>query len=348
MAAAGVSCDSGGDKGKGVPGLDCCSDLEFVMLHKKDVFVYKIPPRPAHGHRAEDWKECVWRGRLQIAEKGESCAVSLIDATSGKLFAKCPITENYDLSVERTVDSSRYFVLKVESGSGRHAFIGMGFESRNDAFDFNCALSDYSRRRQVEVQEHSRSELSDLPQKDYSLKEGQKIKVNLKGLKTRHRDQRPLPCVGTSFPAPPHLPPPSSSPNPPLSSARSPQHIPSSPPPTDVPQPSLSSDFAAFTDFPTSVGGGGSCEEGSVVVPPTADTSQRGEDRHRDRPELLDIQNQTLSVMEDSEHIEAEADPGSDTVVQDLLDVEFSEFQGCQSVTNTSEGGRGEAARDSL
>ena len=25
----------------------------------------------------------------------------------------------------------------------RHAFIGLGFEDRNDAFDFNCTLSDF-------------------------------------------------------------------------------------------------------------------------------------------------------------------------------------------------------------
>lgn len=80
----------------------------------------------------------------------------------GELFAVCPY-EIQGNSVEAVLDSSRYFVLKIESDGnnrmwnftsqkrgikkglflGRHAFIGMGFQERTDAFDFNVALQDF-------------------------------------------------------------------------------------------------------------------------------------------------------------------------------------------------------------
>lgn len=36
-------------------------------------------------------------------------------------------------------------MLKIDDGRGRHAFIGLGFTERNEAFDFNVALSDHEK-----------------------------------------------------------------------------------------------------------------------------------------------------------------------------------------------------------
>lgn len=36
-------------------------------------------------------------------------------------------------------------MLKIEDGRGKHAFIGLGFNERNEAFDFNVALSDHDK-----------------------------------------------------------------------------------------------------------------------------------------------------------------------------------------------------------
>ena len=61
----------------------------------------------------------------------------------GDLFAACPVDAFPGLAVEAVSDSSRYFVLRLQDPSGRHAFVGMGFQDRGDAFDFNVALQEH-------------------------------------------------------------------------------------------------------------------------------------------------------------------------------------------------------------
>ena len=68
------------------------------------------------------------------------------------------------------IDSSRYFVVRVvDTASGRHAFVGLGFREREAASDFNAALYDhlqYVRRKktahearlQYEEQQRQRAE----------------------------------------------------------------------------------------------------------------------------------------------------------------------------------------------
>lgn len=94
------------------------------------------------------------------------------------------------------------------SSPGRHAFIGMGFTERNEAFDFSSALQDHAKlslvlllissffiithlliiiliicfrylKQRKEMEENARKAAS-RPKVDYSLPEGAKIHVELK------------------------------------------------------------------------------------------------------------------------------------------------------------------------
>jgi len=43
-------------------------------------------------------------------------------------------------SVEAVLDSSRYFVVRIED-DGRKAYIGLGFAERSDSFDFSESMA---------------------------------------------------------------------------------------------------------------------------------------------------------------------------------------------------------------
>ncbi len=151
---------------------------ETVLFVARECFVYRVPPRSSTaGYKAGEWGDMeafLWKGRLRIMESSNSptCSIRLEDGDTGELFAECP----YDVkgtSVEPVLDSSRYFVLRVESqgpdGAKKKAYIGMGvscrpplarhkrildpltslqcqqFQDRSDSFDFNVALQDWTK-----------------------------------------------------------------------------------------------------------------------------------------------------------------------------------------------------------
>lgn len=118
----------------------------------------------------------------------DRCEIRLEDPNSGDLFAACFVFPGQrEGSVEPVLDSSRYFVLKIEDGQGKHAFIGLGFAERNEAFDFNVALSDHEkyvrREHDKESGDADASEDSQIdihPAVNHRLKEGETIRINVK------------------------------------------------------------------------------------------------------------------------------------------------------------------------
>ncbi|NXO95601.1 NECP2 protein, partial [Certhia brachydactyla] len=164
-------------------------EYESVLCVKPAVLVYRVPPRASNrGYRAAEWQldQPAWSGRLRITAKGSTAFIKLEDKTSGELFAQAPVEQFPGIAVEAVTDSSRYFVIRIEDGNGRRAFIGVGFVDRGDAFDFNVALQDHFKwvRQQSELAQQAQ-DLERGPKLDLGFKEGQTIKLNIANMKKK-------------------------------------------------------------------------------------------------------------------------------------------------------------------
>uniref|UniRef100_A0A0D3ER78 NECAP PHear domain-containing protein n=1 Tax=Oryza barthii TaxID=65489 RepID=A0A0D3ER78_9ORYZ len=157
--------------------------VELVLFQVAECYVYLIPPRKtAASYRADEWNvnKWAWEGTLKVVSKGEECIIKLEDKNTGELYARAFLREDEPHPVEPVIDSSRYFVLRVEEnidGRQRHAFIGLGFRERPQAYDFQAALHDHmkylNKKKTAEemVQHYEKSSSV-----DYSLKEASYIK----------------------------------------------------------------------------------------------------------------------------------------------------------------------------
>lgn len=192
---------------------------ESIGLVKPEVYVYVIPPRQSatRKHRAADWKLDApnFICRLKIISKGEKCLIRLEDRNTGAHFATCPIDSYPSMAVENVEDSTRYFVVRVQSDNGQQAFLGIGFNDRSDSFDFNVALQDHFKYlKQAKQMEQEAKETAIDPMKqhhpklDLSFKEGQTIKINLKStLPGEEQTKKPTKSTNEVF-VPGILPPP--------------------------------------------------------------------------------------------------------------------------------------------
>ncbi|XP_003973319.1 adaptin ear-binding coat-associated protein 2 [Takifugu rubripes] len=180
---------------------------ESMLCVKPKVHVYGIPPRASNrGYRAADWKldEPAWSGRMKITAKGKMAFIKLEDTNTGELFAQAPVSQYPGSVVESVTDSSRYFVIRIEDGNGRHAFIGLGFADRGDSFDFNVALQDHFKWVKQESEFAKQASECPGPKLDLSFKEGQTIKINIGNIKKKDAGgAKARPAGGGLLPPPP-------------------------------------------------------------------------------------------------------------------------------------------------
>ncbi|TQD89037.1 hypothetical protein C1H46_025428 [Malus baccata] len=161
--------------------------LELVLFQVPECYVYLIPPRKsAASYRADEWdvNKWVWEGILKVISKGEECIIRLEDKNTSELYARAFLRNGEPYPVEPVIDSSRYFVLRVEEnidGRLRHAFIGLGFREGTEAYDFQAALHDHmkylDKKKTAAEMEQKFQQTSSV---DYSLKEGETIVLQLK------------------------------------------------------------------------------------------------------------------------------------------------------------------------
>ncbi|XP_066528000.1 adaptin ear-binding coat-associated protein 2 isoform X2 [Hoplias malabaricus] len=123
---------------------------------------------------------------MKITAKNKTAFIKLEDKNTGELFAQAPVEQYPGSAVEAVTDSSRYFVIRIEDGNGRHAFIGIGFADRGDSFDFNVALQDHFKwvKQESELAKQEANQ-SSAPKLDLGFKEGQTIKISLGNIKKK-------------------------------------------------------------------------------------------------------------------------------------------------------------------
>ena len=137
--------------------------IQRILYLAPKVHVYAIPPLSSNkGHQASTWTSSpgreIFTARLRVIETSAptppstkapissssssspplSVSILLEDPSTGELFAGAPY--NALSVVEAAVDSSRFFAVRVQGDDGRKAVLGIGFEERSEALDFNIAL----------------------------------------------------------------------------------------------------------------------------------------------------------------------------------------------------------------
>ncbi|TKA69185.1 hypothetical protein B0A49_04123 [Cryomyces minteri] len=182
--------------------------IQRVLFVAPRVHVYHIPPLTlTKGHTAAHWTTNahgareIFTARLRILETalpsptgGEAVttAVLLEDGGSGELFAAAPYAS--PAAVEQAIDSSRFFAVRVVGEGGMKATLGIGFEERSEAVDFSISLQDV--RKALGMEGHGGEKKGkkalererEAEKKDFSLKEGETITVNIGGRGRRQKE----------------------------------------------------------------------------------------------------------------------------------------------------------------
>lgn len=168
--------------------------MQRLLFTTPSVHVYAIPPLTStRGFNAGPWTappkptaQQIFTARMRVFENSTpspssdrdslSVTINLEDPKTGELFAASPYSS--EAVVQQALDSSRFFAVRVVGEGGMKATLGLGFEDRSDAFDFGIALREA--RKVLGWEKPKASETGDVL-RDFSLKEGEKIHIQVGG-----------------------------------------------------------------------------------------------------------------------------------------------------------------------
>ena len=177
--------------------------IQRVLFIASGVHIYQIPPLTSNkGYLAAHWTapntgaRQIFTARLRIIEtaipqenESELLSTDILfeDPQTGELFAKAPYGDLK--AVEPVLDSSRFFAVRIVGPTGEKVVLGAGFEERGEAIDFAGALQEARKVLGLDPQpkEKSTGAKAQEAKKDYGLKQGETIKVDLDSVKRNRR-----------------------------------------------------------------------------------------------------------------------------------------------------------------
>lgn len=187
------------------------SAIQRVTFITDNVHIYGIPPLSSNkGFSASSWTsptqataQQIFTGRIRIIETSIESKIKvdivIEDPQTGELFAAAPYTSQ--AVVQQANDSSRFFAVRVVGEGGMKATLGIGFEDRSPAMDFNIALTEARKvlnpTSPTSPAGRSTQMTGNLVQEskqDFTLKEGEQIKVQLGN---KGRRSAPMAAVST-------------------------------------------------------------------------------------------------------------------------------------------------------
>lgn len=107
-----------------------------TIYQVSNVTVCRIPNvTTTKGHYFGSWKDKIWHGNLKIMNQDQQVWVDLVNYDNTP-YAKAMMPPSYKDGVQKAIDSSRGYALRLTNEDGRAMWVGLKFHDRNQAFDF--------------------------------------------------------------------------------------------------------------------------------------------------------------------------------------------------------------------